>query len=303
MKIFTLAPREKWIIDRFKNEWDADNSDIASSDPREADVIWIMAEFCWNHLPPSFLETKKVLTTIHHIVPNKFGVNEQKEFVERDNITTEYHVPNKHTHDFIRPLTSKKITVIPYWANGFIWRRTSDDVVSLREKYEIPRNSYVISSFQRDTEGASILQGKFLPKLEKGGDLFCDYVENLQKKHNNMHVVLAGWRRQYVMERLKTSHVPFSYFELPSQQVLNELYQLTDLYPVASRVEGGPQALIECGLLGVPCISRDVGIASVVLPPRSINYNLNHAEPSVPDVETLKLPHGYEPYRKLLMEM
>jgi hypothetical protein len=72
---------------------------------------------------------------------------------------------------------------------------------------------------------------------------------------------------------------------------------------VAARCEGGPQSLIECGLLDVPVISRDVGIASQVLPIDSINNDLKFARPSVPDVSGWKLPDGYDGYRKLLLTL
>lgn len=183
----------------------------------------------------------------------------------------------------------------------------------LRAKYGLPTDAYLIGSFQRDTEGCDLIS----PKLEKGPDLFADYAEALKREHDLMskrcgysalrfpHVVLAGWRRQYLINRLKTSQVSFSYYELPSQDVLNELYQTLDLYVVTARHEGGPQALIECGLLGVPVISTPVGIAEQVLPPTAIAeaHNLMTATPAVPDVENWKLPNGYEPYRRLIKDI
>ena len=36
---------------------------------------------------------------------------------------------------------------------------------------------------------------------------------------------------------------------------LNELYNCLDLYIVSSRLEGGPQAIIECALSKTPIIS------------------------------------------------
>ena len=53
-------------------------------------------------------------------------------------------------------------------------------------------------------------------------------------------------------------------------QALNELYNLLDLYIVTSRIEGGPQAIIECGLSKTPIISTDVGVASEILSVNSI---------------------------------
>jgi len=51
---------------------------------------------------------------------------------------------------------------------------------------------------------------------------------------------------------------------------LNELYNCLNLYVVASRVEGGPQAVMECAITKTPIISTDVGIASKILDQKSI---------------------------------
>lgn len=308
-KVYVLAPGEDWIVDRFVKEWNVDNVDINASSPLEAEVIWLLADWAWAQVPYYLLNDKKVLTTIHHIVPEKFGALQLQDFMARDAVTSAYHVPNKHTEAFIRPLTKRPIHVIPYWANQRIWRPTGTKG-DLRKKHGLPVDGYLVGSFQRDTEGAGIPNGTFLPKLEKGPDLLCNWLDGMQgyadgthNAHLPLHVVLAGWRRQYVIERLKKRGVAYTYFELPSQEVLNELYQTLDLYPVASRYEGGPQSLIECGLLGIPCISRDVGIASVVLPRQSINDDLLANLHTVPNVEALKLPGGYQPYRDLIASL
>ena len=53
-------------------------------------------------------------------------------------------------------------------------------------------------------------------------------------------------------------------------KLLNKLYNILDLYIVSSRIEGGPQAIIECGLSKTPIISTDVGVAKEILAPKSI---------------------------------
>lgn len=179
----------------------------------------------------------------------------------------------------------------------------------LRQKYDLPVGAFLVGSAQRDTEGAGIPSGKFLPKLEKGPDILCEYIFQLKSlRCPNLHVVLAGWRRQYVMERLEKNRVPYTYFERPSQENLNELYQTLDLYPVTSRYEGGPQSLIECGLLNVHVVSTPMGISEQVLPARAIASDftataLMRAIPSIPNVEGLKLPLGYVPYRNLIQSL
>ncbi|NBW06486.1 MAG: glycosyltransferase [Caulobacteraceae bacterium] len=297
MKVYVLPAHEDWVVDRFVKEWAESNSDITTFVPEEADVIWILAGWCWRKLSPALLSKKKVVVTVHHVVPEKFDNLKLADFIERDKFVTAYHVYNQVTYDFVRSISKKPIQILQYWANQDVWKKTSDKT-TLRNKYRLPLRAYIVGSFQRDTEGFDLKT----PKLEKGPDLFADYVTKLHNKlgGHNLHVVLAGWRRQYVISRLKENSVNFSYFELPDQHTLNELYQTLDLYPVTARYEGGPQALIECGLLDVPVVSRNVGIAPYVLPSESINDDVELAVPNVPSVELLKIPASFQRYRRFL---
>jgi glycosyltransferase involved in cell wall biosynthesis len=240
------------------------------------------------------------VTTVHHIVPEKFNQPELDDFKSLDVFTHAYHVPNVVTYAQVRALTTKPIYIIPYWANQNIWRRTGDPL-ELRRKHGIPPDSYTIGSFQRDTEGGSVVIGNFKPKMEKGPDILCDYVfTNKDSFGRPVHVVLAGWRRQYVIARLESMRVPYTYVEMPEQAIVNELYQVLDLYPITSRYEGGPQSLIEAGLLRVPVVSRDVGMASRMLPEAAVNDDLDVTKPAIPFVGDLLLPNGYLPYRNLM---
>lgn len=295
-KVYVHPPKEDWIVDRFVKEWNEDNSDISTNNPFEANVIWLLASWCWRDIINyKQLLDKKILTTVHHIVPEKFDKKAIENFRERDEITTAYHVYNSSTANFISKYTNKPVHLIEYWANQKIWKLTGTKE-SFRKKYKFPIDGYLVGSFQRDTEGYDLLT----PKLEKGPDLFVDAVKNIYEKNKKLYVVLGGWRRQYVISKLQHLNIPFSYFERPQQNIVNELYQTLDIYPITSRCEGGPQALIECGLLNIPVVSRDIGIARQVLPNSSIRDNVIEAIPSVPYVENMKLPQGYNPYRKLI---
>lgn len=294
-RVYVLPANESWIIDRFVDEWTDDNGDITVHDPAHADVIWLLADFCWEHLPMHLLRSRQVLTTVHHIVPEKFGARELEEFMRRDSVTTAYHVYNDRAHAQVSALTSKPIHVVRYWANQRLWRRTGTRE-GLRKKHGLPLDGYLVGSFQRDTEGHDLRS----PKLEKGPDLLVDMLERLATRQPKLHVVLAGWRRHYVVRRLREARIPFTYVERPDQDAVNELYQTLDLYPVTARHEGGPQALIEAGLLGVPVVSRPVGIAEQLLPPTAIADLVDDAIPCVPNVDGWQLPHGYAPYRKLI---
>lgn len=294
--VFVLPPGENWIVDRFVKEWYEDNPDICTNDPAKADVIWLLADWCWQRLPFDLLEKKKVITTLHHVVPEKFGPLERIDFMQRDLITDVYHVPNQRTLQFIRQLTQKPIHEIPYWANQRIWCKTGNKQ-DIRDLLCVPRDAFVIGSFQRDTEGSDLVS----PKREKGPDLLADAIIKLAKSQEPpIHVLLGGWRRQYIIARLKKAHVKYTYIELPPQHIINDMYQALDLYLITARYEGGPQALLECGLLGIPCRSRPVGMVEHVLPREAIHADVCLATSTVPDVSRLTLPEGYEPYRTLI---
>ena len=98
--------------------------------------------------------------------------------------------------------------------------------------------------------------------MSKGPDIFCDVVESLDVKP---HVILGGWRRQYIISRLEKAGITYSYFEMANFTELNELYNCLDYYLVTSRHEGGPQAVLESSLTETPILSTDVGIAKDVL--------------------------------------
>lgn len=302
-KVYFLGANESWICDRFKQEWDEDNSDISVQNPWDSDVLWLNSSWCWRRLPLNLLKERKVITTIHHIVPEKFDLKEQRDFQERDQITDVYHVCNTRMMEFIKNYTNKPVFFIPYWCNQNIFKKSSLTKEQLRNRHGLPVDKFIIASFQRDTEGNTITSGQFEPKREKGPDLFCDAIEKLNKQRSDVHVLLTAWRRQYVIKRLLETKIPYTYYELPQHDKLVELYQCLDLYMVTSRCEGGPQAMFECGLLNVPLVSTPVGAAEQVLPLSAINWDVTQAIPAIPCIEHLLLPQGYQAYRDLIKSL
>lgn len=281
MKVFVLQPNEGWVCDRFADEWRRVNPDITTHDPNDADVLWLLAGWCWNHLPTDLLSRKKVVATIHHIDPDKFNDEAKREFIARDQFVDTYHVPCARTSRLITQLTSKPIFVQPFWVNSRLW--TPQHKATCREKYGLPLDKFIIGSFQRDTEGSDLIT----PKLAKGPDVFVDVVEEFNRsKKYDVHVLLAGWRRQYVIKRLTAARIPYTYFELPTFDVVNEFYNSLDLYVVGSRHEGGPQAVFECAATQTPIISTPVGFAENILG----DTTSHHIYEISPDGKYPKLP-------------
>ena len=254
MKIYTLAPKENWICDRISEEWYQYFGNISTRNPAEADAIWLQAGWCWNHIHPQLLMKKKVVCTEHHIVPNKFTKEKHANFVFRDQFIDAYHVPNIYTKNIVEKLTNKPVKLLGYWFDDKKWY--PGDRHNARKKLSLGKDKFIIGSFQRDSEGETSN-----PKLEKGPDIFCDYVEKIAKQKQDIHILLGGWRRKYVINRLNNVGIPFSFFELVNIDTLRDMYLSCNLYVVSSRHEGGPQALLEAPATHTPIISNNVGIA------------------------------------------
>ena len=279
LKIYLNKISEDWIIDRTSKEWYRENNSISTKYQHRSNAIWIIAPWTWNKLNKKNLENKKVLCSIYHIDEEKFDRKAQDDFKFRDHFVDEYHVISKNTERQIKKITNKKITTLPFWVNTNIWFDIANKNL-VKEKYKLDQSDFYIGSFQRDSEGTDLNK----PKLSKGPDRFVEIVLGLNKEIKNLHVLITGKRRNYIINELTDKGIKFSYFEMLDFESLNELYNCLDLYIVASRYEGGPQAILECGITKTPIISTDVGIAKEILASESIFDMSNYAQ-AEPNIE------------------
>ena len=301
--IYLNKANESWVVDRFRDEWYKYNSNISTKNIRKANILWVIAPWTWKKINKKHLTNKKVICTIHHIDTNKFNEKQKLEFQERDKFVNIYHAISDKTAKQLSKLTNKPIETIPFWVNQNIWFDIPDKE-SIRNKYNLNNQDYIVGSFQRDTEGSDLLS----PKLSKGPDQLIRILNEINSidKNLNLHVLLAGKRRQYIINQLKIHKIKFTYFEMINFKLLNELYNCLDLYIVSSRIEGGPQSIVECAQAKVPIVSTDVGNASNILHKKSI-YNIENfqdAEPNVTyaygKVQDLLMPKGFSNYLKLI---
>ena len=304
MKIYSNQVRESWIIDRVNEEWAENNIDIYTSKIKHADIIWIIANWVWKKTPRKYLDNKKVVTSIYHIDFDNFDNKQEKEFYELDQYVDRYHVISLKTKQQLLKLTDKKITSIPFWVNQKNWYQI-ENKIAIRESLGISPVDYLVGSFQRDTEGNDLKS----PKLIKGPDIFIEIVKELNVKKDNLLVVLAGTRRQYVIEQLNNIGVKFVYFEMADIKKLNELYNILDLYIVTSRLEGGPQAILECAVSKTPIISTNVGVAPEILYKDSI-FEVKDFEKAIPNIDfafkksqEYIIPKGMEKFRDMFREV
>ena len=304
MKLYLNPLKENWVVDNVISEWKKYQSNLVTSRIKESDIVWIIAPWTWRKLSKTELRNKKVVCTIHHIDFEKFDKNEENEFYKRDKYVDFYHTVSHKSRDQIKKLTDKKIYVIPFWVNQNVFFEITDKSL-LRNQYNIPLNSFIVGSFQRDTEGYDLKS----PKLSKGPDRFLEILIEMKKSKKNLEVLLTGKRRQYLINNLKKENIKFHYFEMVDFSTLNNLYNTLDLYIVSSRVEGGPRALFECAITKTPIISTNVGFASNLLSKESLfegtdfrgaNPNVNFSRNIVSKYE---IPQGFENFVKMFEEV
>tara|TARA_B100000965_G_C19591946_1_gene758353 strand:+ start:1958 stop:2899 length:942 start_codon:yes stop_codon:yes gene_type:complete len=276
--VYLNKVNENWIVDRTRKEWYENNQTVSTKYLFKSNVIWLIASWNWKKINKKHLSKKKTLCSIYHIDEEKFDNKEKALFFERDKFVDEYHVISQKTKIQVSKLTNKKITSIPFWVNKKIWFEINDKQ-KLFEKFKFNREEYFIGSFQRDSEGSNVLK----PKLSKGPDRFLKIIKELNKTQN-IHIVLTGRKRDYLINELTKNDIKFTYFEMASFQTINELYNCLDLYIVSSRYEGGPQAILECGVTKTPIVSTDVGVASEILAPESI-FNMENFLQAKPNIE------------------
>lgn len=257
MKIYIHVAKENWILDRIASEFSERWKDYITTEPRKADIIWMLSP-----TPVNAMDVP-VVATIQHIDETKYNPAFYRAL---DKTITSYHTPCSKTKDFMESQRefTKEITVLPYWVNTSMWFAVHKETA--RALLNVPKDKFIIGSFQRDTEGSDLVS----PKLSKGPDRFCDYVEKVCSLRDDVHVLLGGWRRQYVIKRLTDKGIPFTYLEKPPTPKVNLMYNACDLYVVGSRYEGGPQAILECAATRTPIVSSDVGIASEILHPKCV---------------------------------
>jgi glycosyltransferase involved in cell wall biosynthesis len=152
------------------------------------------------------------------------------------------------------------------------------DLLALRRQLGLPEDAYVIGNFHLDT---AFTIGPDRPKWQKGPDIFAEIVRRVREVEPRACVLLAGPRRHWLRQRLKSLNVPVFFAgrevagddfasNILDRATLNRLYNLLDLYVICSRWEGGPHSLLEACFSKTKVLSTRVGIAEDVLDARSL---------------------------------
>ena len=181
-----------------------------------------------------------------------------------------------------------KVFVIPFFVDPKIFRSmklSKEDICKkLKIDYFKIRNKTVIGSFVRDSLGRDLSQ----PKWQKNPDLLIAILSNLPKE--KYLLLLGGPRRHYIIRKCKVEKIPFLFYgkESPIYQqrddilsnnldlkTINYLYNLSDIYIISSRNEGGPKQVLESALTKTLVFSTKVGLVPDFIHPYLI-YEKNN---------------------------
>lgn len=266
---------QKWICDQLKDEFTNEFPEYITTDPSEATIVWYLAPWNMRYIPKGFtltswqkyLNEKKVIFTQHHIDETKYQSSLKKQFEYMNKYGDKLHTICELTKTVMQKyFPDKQITNYPLWIdNKVFYELSTDEKIFYRECFKLDKDAFLIGSFQKDTEGKSNM-----PKLSKGPDIFIKIIKNMYKTNKNIQVVLTGLRREYIIKELKALKIKYYYFNMVPLESINQLYNCLNLYISASRCEGGPRSVVECGLTKTPIISTYVGIAPELMDKKSM---------------------------------
>jgi hypothetical protein len=251
VKIAFNKENSGWVIDKIASDYAKYTRHEVVSIRDNPDFFWGCNCFPFGKILRKLPKSCKTCVQIHHIVEDKLKEYDFRSFNKADFVIC----PNHITIEALKDKINIPVRYLPYWV--------LDDMRVPVQVMDYKNNSdeVLIGYFQKDTERNGG------PKLEKGPDRFLEVIRGI-KDFANIKVVLTGYRRSYVINGLKEMGVKYIYFEKADNMASH--YDSIDWYFCTSRVEGGPQSILEASFRKVKILSMDCGIAKEVLHPECI---------------------------------
>ena len=272
MKIGIKKEKTAWFFDDMNMDFEKYTRHQITRNIKEADLIWAnkcIFPQCYNEIKNSSFKGK-IFVHLHHIVEKKMNEYDFELYNKADGCV----VPNEISQMVASKYLDIPVYKMPYWVISKRMTKVDINEIEVKTKELSPNGEILIGSFQKDSEGDSAR-----PKLEKGPDIFLDIVEKLNKEMD-IKVILAGPSRKYLTKNLKNKNIPYEYFNRPykkdeKDRDINLLYDCLDWYLITSRVEGGPQSVLESAYRKIKVLSSNMGIAPEILHPDCICNEVN----------------------------
>lgn len=236
----------------------------------EADVVHSVWEYPLLRMDPSRLDNKRIVC---HVCNDLMRTYEDPSMVAVGETLGLWVPISRKAQEEIRGLGYQS-HYIPYSVDTDIFTSSFESEVSggVRAKYKLPADSFVISSFMRDSSGADLQK----PKEQKGVEFFVAIAVALKRENLPVHFLLAGPRRHWLRKKFTEYDISYTFvgrevrgddnqINILSPAIINELYHASDLHLVTSRWEGGPRAVLETAATMTPIFCTPVGMAPDIL--------------------------------------
>jgi glycosyltransferase involved in cell wall biosynthesis len=166
------------------------------------------------------------------------------------------------------------VELVPMAVNLTVFRPVAkEERISFRKTLAIPSKAYVIGNFTADT-----LKDLKSPCPWRTPHTFVAIAKQARDDGLPIHVLLAGPRRQWVLQELRAAAIPVTYFgtelagarddlqlnQLP-RATANLLYNNLDVFICGSSSTSGPRELFEAVAANTRVISSRVGAAPELL--------------------------------------
>jgi glycosyltransferase involved in cell wall biosynthesis len=140
--------------------------------------------------------------------------------------------------------------------------QTPESRADARRELGLPREAFVVGSFQKDGVGWGDGSER---KAIKGPDVLVETLRLVRERVPELHVLLSGPARGWVQSRLDELGIPYVHRRVARYEEIAQLYAALDAYVVPSRQEGGPKGVLEAMASGVPVVSTRVGQAAELI--------------------------------------
>jgi glycosyltransferase involved in cell wall biosynthesis len=248
---------------------------IQFTDLEQAEVVHCVWEWPLLHMPAEALAGKRILCHICNDLPKTY----EQACMTRA-IRVGLWIPISRMTERQLSILKQRHAYVPYAVDNRIFSpdyQFGESLKSLRERFHIPQDRFVIGNFMRDTLGVNLR----IPKDQKGVELFLEIACLLRHRGLPVHMLLAGPRRHWIRARFREHGIPFTFvgnevegddnsLNILDLATINLLYHASDLHLVTSRWEGGPRAILEAAATKTPIVSTPVGLAPDVLEPESL---------------------------------
>jgi glycosyltransferase involved in cell wall biosynthesis len=192
---------------------------------------------------------------------------------------------NTSQRDFLldNGIEAEQIFYNPFYVSEHIFRPLKLTKQKIAAKLGIDyariQDKYLIGSFQRDSLQDSLLDSKW----HKNPELIIEVMSKLDPE--KYLLILAGPRRHYLVHKCIELGIPYLYYgderfihavqddilaNNQSDEIINLLYNLIDLYLMTSKSEGGPKSVFEAALTQTLILATPVGLVPDFLTKQAI---------------------------------